>query len=68
MVPRNPVFRWIAYAICYATVLPSIFETKELLDAYDLFKKSRVPAISSSIRWYKPFIIKGKGCLIFPLF
>ncbi len=67
MVPVNSVFRWIAYAICFATVLPAIFETKELLEAYGLFKNSRVPAISSSTRWYKPFIIIGLAFLLLPL-
>ena len=67
MVPTNPVFRWIAYAVCYATVLPAIFETKEFLDAYDLLKKSKVPAISPSTRWYRPFVITGLAFLILPM-
>ncbi len=67
MVPVNSVFRWIAYAICFATVLPAIFETKELLEAYGLYKNSRVPAISPSTRWYKPFIIIGLAFLLLPL-
>lgn len=66
-VPSNLVSRWFAYAICYATVLPAIFETKELLDAYVLFNKSRVPAISQSTRWYKPFVLTGLSFLILPL-
>ena len=67
MVPKNPVYRWMAYATCFATVLPAIFETKELLDAYDLFKKSHAPVIPPSIRWYKPFVITGLAFLILPL-
>jgi hypothetical protein len=67
MVPENTVFRWIAYTICFATVLPAIFETKEMLDAYGLFKNSRVRAIVSSTRWHKPFIIIGLAFIILPL-
>ena len=67
MVPTSIKFRWIAYAICYATVLPAIFETKELLDAYDVFKNSRVPTISPSTRWYIPFVATGLAFLILPL-
>ena len=67
MIPTNLGFRWVAYAVCYATVLPAIFETKELLDAYGLLKKSQVPAIPSSARWYKYFVITGLAFLILPL-
>ena len=67
MIPKNPVVRWTAYAIAFATVLPAIFETKELLHAYDIFKQTRVKAISSSTRWYKPFVIIGLAFLILPL-
>lgn len=67
MVPENLVFRWVAYATCFATVLPAILETKDLLKAYDLFKKSRVPAISPSHSWYLPFFITGLVFLILPL-
>jgi hypothetical protein len=67
MVPQNPVFRWMAYAICFATVLPAIFGTKDGLEAYGLFKNSRIRAIAPSTRWYKPAVIMGLAFLILPL-
>ena len=67
MIPQNSLVRWTAYAVAFATVLPAIFETKELLHAYDLFKQSSVKAITSSTRWYKPFVIIGLAFLILPL-
>ncbi len=36
------VIRWPGYALAYATVLPGLFETAELLEALGLFKDSRV--------------------------
>ncbi|MDH3803500.1 MAG: hypothetical protein OEU80_15640, partial [Deltaproteobacteria bacterium] len=53
--------------VCYATVLPGLFETMELLDAYALFKKSRLRPISGSTRWYVPFVITGLVFLVLPL-
>lgn len=34
--------RWLGYGIAYATVLPAIFETTELLEALGLFRKGTV--------------------------
>ncbi|MES0350794.1 MAG: hypothetical protein ABUK19_08750, partial [Desulfobacteria bacterium] len=67
MVPENILQRWAGYAVCYATVLPGLFETMELLDAYALFKKSRLRPISGSTRWYVPFVITGLVFLVLPL-
>ena len=36
------VIRWPGYALAYATVLPGLFETAELLEALGLFKYSRI--------------------------
>jgi hypothetical protein len=67
MVPENIVLRWAGYAACYATVLPGLFETMELLDAYGFFKKSRVRPISSSTGWYAPFVFTGLLFFALPL-
>jgi len=39
-LPRSIVGRWLGYAIAYGTVLPGLFETTELLESLELFKKS----------------------------
>jgi hypothetical protein len=67
MVPEGMLQRWVGYAVCYATVLPGLFETMELLDAYGLFKKSRLRPLSGSTRWYVPFVITGLVFLVLPL-
>ena len=67
MVPENMLQRWVGYAVCFATVLPGLFETIDLLDAYGLFSESRVPPISSSTSWYAPFIVTGLMFLALPL-
>jgi hypothetical protein len=67
MVPENMLQRWVGYAVCYATVLPGLFETMELLDAYGLFEKSRLRPLTGSTRWYIPFVITGLVFLALPL-
>ncbi len=65
MVPESMLQRWTGYAVCYATVLPGLFETMDLLDAYGLFGKSRIRPIADSNRWYGPFV--GTGLVFFTL-
>lgn len=67
MVPNNLPLRWLGYTVSYATVLPGLFETMQLLDAYGLFHKSKVKPISASPRWYGPFVITGLLFLFLPL-
>ena len=67
MVPENMLQRWLGYAVCYATVLPGLFETMELLDAYGIFEKSRLRPLTGSTRWYVPFVITGLVFLVLPL-
>jgi len=67
LVPENIIQRWTGYAVCYATVLPGLFETKELLDAYGFFAESRTRPISRSTGWYLPFVTTGLAFFILPL-
>jgi hypothetical protein len=67
MVPENMLQRWVGYAVCYATVLPGLFETMELLDGYGLFAESRLRPLTDSTRWYVPFVITGLVFLVLPL-
>ncbi len=67
LVPENTFQRWAGYAVCYATVLPGLFETMDLLDAYGFFEKSQVRPISSSTNWYLPFVVTGLLFLALPL-
>lgn len=67
LVPENLWQRWTGYALSFATVLPGIFETVDLLDAYGLFKDVRVRPLSDSTRWYLPFVVVGSAFLTLPL-
>ncbi|MFP3869332.1 MAG: hypothetical protein ACLFVT_00435 [Syntrophobacteria bacterium] len=67
MAPENLLQRWTGYAVSFATVLPGLFETLHLLDAYGLFEHSRVRPIPSSTRWYLPFVATGLLFLALPL-
>ncbi len=67
LVPENLFIRWVGYTVCYATVLPGLFETRDLLAAYGLFSKSKVRPISSSTHWYSPFVATGLVSFALPL-
>jgi len=62
VVPNLPV-RWLGYGIAYATVLPGMFETTELLESAGLFRYSTVKPISVDRFWIISFLILGIGCL-----
>ncbi|WP_456433587.1 hypothetical protein [Thermosulfuriphilus sp.] len=59
--------RWLGYYLSFATVLPGLFETYELLAALGLFRKSRLSPLRRPERLYGPFIILGLIFLILPL-
>lgn len=51
--------RWLGYGIAYATVLPGLFETTELLESFSLFKDSRVKPISVNRFWITSLLVLG---------
>jgi hypothetical protein len=58
-LPENAWLRWPGYAVAYATVLPGLFETTELLDALGLFKRSAVRPLVKPYALYIPFMAAG---------
>ncbi|MBI4801484.1 MAG: hypothetical protein HY796_03070 [Elusimicrobia bacterium] len=50
-VPSDRTLRWTGYLLAYATVLPGIFETMELLETFGLFKgvKTRRLAVTPAL-------------------
>ncbi|MEW6264042.1 MAG: hypothetical protein AB1641_13280 [Thermodesulfobacteriota bacterium] len=60
--------RWPGYFIAYATVLPGIFETTELLGALGLFHHRRIKPIPRTTRWHLPFALIGFFSLFAPIF
>jgi len=65
---REEWLRWPGYFIAYATVLPGIFETTELLEALGLFRRSRIKPLPRTTAWYGPFVLIGIFFLFSPIF
>ncbi len=55
--------RWPGYAIAYATVLPGLFETAELLDALGLWKRIRVKPVRVGRGAAFAMVASGAACL-----
>jgi hypothetical protein len=66
-VPEPAYLRWPGYFVAYGTVLPALFETKDLLAALGLFKKSRLRPVLIRPAWFRLLIVIGALCLILPL-
>ena len=56
------VVRWLGYGVAYATVLPGLFETTELLESLGLFKDSSVKPVSVNKLWTISFFVLGIAC------
>lgn len=66
-ITPNPWIRWPGYLLAYATVLPGIFETAELLGCLGLFARTRMrPRLIASAR-FPVFYALGILFLILPL-
>jgi hypothetical protein len=71
VVPFKSI-RWIGYVVAYATVLPGIFETTELLEAAGILKKRRVKPLTVNQGLLAALVILGLismlGVLLYPRF
>jgi hypothetical protein len=67
LVPESIGLRWIGYTLAFATVLPAVFETFELLDVYGVLDNSRTRPLPKSTIWYGPFLLCGIATLLLPL-
>jgi hypothetical protein len=66
-VPESLPLRWSGYAASFATVLPGLFETMQLLEAYGVFRGVTSPRIFTSSRWSWAFLATGFLMLILAL-
>ncbi len=66
-VPQEIFVRWPGYFVAYGTVLPAIFETRELLDAWQVFGKRRIRPVQISASWVAGFRFLGLAMLLLPL-
>ncbi len=63
-IPHSIIERWLGYAIAYGTVLPGLFETKELLESIGIFKKARIKKIIIPVEKHNLLILLGVICLV----
>ncbi len=63
-LPHSRVERWLGYAFAYGTVLPGMFETTELLEAWGLLKKSKTKKTVISGDGHLILILLGTLCLV----
>jgi hypothetical protein len=67
VVPSQAI-RWIGYTVAYATVLPGIFETTELLETTGILKKRRVKPLIVNQALLTILVILGLISLLGVLF
>lgn len=66
-VPADKALRWTGYVIAYATVLPGLFETTELLETAGLFSKLKPRPLAVTPELLRKFNIAGWLLLALPL-
>ena len=60
-------WRWLGYFLAYGTVLPGLFETYELLQAYGVLKKLKVAPLREPRKLYPWLTLLGIVSLLFPI-
>ena len=65
-VPPARLPRWLGYAVAFATVLPGVFQTRDLLAAFGFFARSRGPGREPGTAWMPPSTIAGLVLLVLP--
>ena len=63
----NLCLRWLGYFISFATVLPGIFETYELLGCFHLYSKVKTRPLVISNFWFPIFYLMGGLFFLAPL-
>lgn len=65
-VPAALFWRWLGYILAFATVLPGIFQTRDLLAAFNVFDQVRGPVREPGTAWMPPATIAGLVMLVLP--
>lgn len=60
--------RWIGYFISFGTVLPALFETRELIESLGTFRSLKIKPLPFPASWHLPFTVLGLLFLFLPLF
>ncbi len=64
-LPAEASFRWLGYALGFATVVPAILETADLADSAGLLKTVSIQPLPAGRRWV--FISLGTAMIALPL-
>lgn len=67
-LPVQIWLRWPGYFIAYATVLPALFETRELLEALGLFANVKMKPMFKGSSWRAYFTLIGIVSLLLVIF
>ncbi len=65
-LPRALPWRWLGYLLSFATVLPGLFQTRDLLAAGGLWARVRGPVRDPGTGWMAPTTIAGLVMLMLP--
>jgi hypothetical protein len=66
-LPWTQQTRWTGYLLSFATVLPAIFETTELLETLGLFRNAKTRPLVKSANLELAFYYAGGAMLLLPL-
>ncbi len=66
-LPEARLWRWLGFWLGFATVLPGLFQTRDLLDALGLLPQKQGPVYSVGRNWPVPFILAGWLMWLLPL-
>ncbi|MCG2725874.1 MAG: hypothetical protein L6420_06400 [Elusimicrobia bacterium] len=66
-IPSSDYLRWSGYILSYATVLPAIFETAELLETLGLFKKSKIKPVKIAPKFLNGLMATGLAFILLPI-
>ena len=65
-LPASAPLRWAGYCLNFATVLPGLFCTANLLDSLGLFRTATARPLADATRLYRPMFLAGAACLLLP--
>lgn len=65
-LPAARVPRWLGYALAFATVLPGLFQTRDLLAAFGVGAGTPKPGREPGTAWMPPSTIIGLVLLVLP--
>jgi hypothetical protein len=66
-LPTNLPGRWLGYWLSFATVLPGLFQTRDLLQSFGVLARCQGPRRPGGDQWAVPFLLTGWLMWLLPL-